>query len=258
MQKGPFIAVIASVLLFLALYFGFSNVAPANQRLQQTRTATATVTDAESLIHAATDALTPDQKEALRQLSGSITDSIALYKQLSGWWVSKGQPESAGIYAVKVAEIENTAEAWSIAGATLHSGINESKISETARKYCAEQAKAAFEKAISLEPDEAMHRINLALVYADAPSDNPMQAVQMLRDLEAKYPTNPSVYNALARLAIKTGQWDRALQRLLKALELDPGNANTICLLAVAYDGAGDAAKASEWETKCRSKTETK
>ncbi len=239
-------------MLFLVLYFGFSNIAPVNQRLQQTRAATASVTDAQSLLHLATDALTPDQKEVLRQLHTSNSDSVALHKQLSGWWVTQGRPEVAGIYAIKVAEVENTANAWSIAGATLHGGINESKISDIARKYCAEQAKLAFEKAISLEPDEVLHRINLALVYADAPSDNPMQAVTMLRDLEAKYPTNPSVYNALARLAIKTGQWERAIQRLTKALELDPDNKNAICLLAVAYEGSGDTAKATEWEAKCK------
>jgi Flp pilus assembly protein TadD len=203
-------------------------------------------------LHEASDALNPSQKEELRQLAGKFPDSIALLKQYSSWWLKENKPHVAGIYAETIAKQEQSAQAWAIAGAILHRGINLSDASDVSRKYCADQAKKAFENAISLEPEQAEHRVNLALVYADAPTDNPMQAVLMLRDLEAKYPENPSVYNALGRLAIKTNQWDRALQRLEKAISIDPDNQNTICLLAVAYEGAGNTEKASTWAAKCK------
>jgi tetratricopeptide (TPR) repeat protein len=254
MQRGPLIAVVSALALFLALYFGFSHVAPERKAIDIDRQATGTVTDANSLVHAATDALSPDQKEALRLITPAETDSLStdVLKTLSGWWVRANKPQVAGVYAEQIAQRERTAMAWSVAGATFHAGINKANESEIARKYCAEQAKKAFESAISLEPENAEHRINLALVFADAPSDNPMQAVQMLRDLEGKYPENPAVYNALGRLAIKTGQWERALQRLEKAFSLAPDNQNTICLLAVAYEGAGNASKSAEFTAKCK------
>jgi len=97
------------------------------------------------------------------------------------------------------------------------------------------------------------HQVNLALVYAEnPPADNPMKAVLLLRDLEKKHPDNASVYNALGRLAIKTGQWERAIERLEKARSLDPKNPNTPCLLSRAYDGAGQADKAAEFAKLCK------
>jgi uncharacterized protein HemY len=78
-----------------------------------------------------------------------------------------------------------------------------------------------------------------------------MKAVLMLRDLEKKYPENPSVYNALGRLAIKTGQWQRAIDRLEKAWSLDRTNFNTPCLLAKAYEGAGQMDKSAEFAKIC-------
>jgi tetratricopeptide (TPR) repeat protein len=255
MQKRPLFAALSAILLFCALYFGLSNVSPERKGISKTRQVMGTVTDAESLIHAATDALNPGQKEQLRALMGSQDSLTVLQKEtLSAWWVKANKPEVAGAYAEQIAQTTQTAAAWSIAGATLHMGINQAQASDIARKYCADQSKKAFENAISIEPDNPEHRINLALVYADAPSENPMQAVQILRELEAKYPDNVGVYNALGRLAIKTGQWDRALQRLEKALTLQPTNQNTVCLLAVAYEGAGNAAKAQDFARKCKAK----
>ena len=255
MQKGPIFAVIAALLLFLVLYFGFSNVAPTRKAIDQTRQVTGTVTDDASIISQGMSQLSPAQLEELHQLAPNQDDSLSVetLKLVSGWWVKAGKPEVSGVYAEKVATLENTAASWSVAGATFHMGITNEKATEIARKYCADAAKRAFENAISLEPENPEHRINLALVYADAPSENPMQAVQILRELETKYPDNPAVYNALGRLAIKTGQWDRALQRLEKALSLDPKNTNTICLLALAYEGKGDIEKSDLFAKQCKS-----
>jgi uncharacterized protein HemY len=60
------------------------------------------------------------------------------------------------------------------------------------------------------------------------------------------------VYNALGRLAIKTNQWQRAIERLEKSWSLDKKNPNTPCLLAKAYEGAGNIAKATEFATLCK------
>jgi Tetratricopeptide repeat len=255
--KGPLLAVFVAVALFCGLYFGLSNVNTAQKSINTARTSKSVVTDEETLKHDAFDLLTPVQREELRAIAPQDMDSLPteLLKKLSGWWVNAGKPSVGGIYAVQVAEREATEAAWSVAGGTMHMGINNTSESEKARKYCGEAAKRSFEKAISIGPDNPEHRINLALVYADAPTeDNPMQAVLMLKDLETKYPDNPAVYNALGRLAIKTNQWEKALQRLEKAYSLAPKNKNTVCLLSLAYEGAGMLDKASQFADLCKAK----
>jgi predicted Zn-dependent protease len=80
-----------------------------------------------------------------------------------------------------------------------------------------------------------------------------MRGILMLRELNEALPNNVLVMNTLARLAIKTGQIDRAIQRLETSLGLEPDNQNTICLLATAYGNAGPdyAAQAARLAAQC-------
>jgi predicted Zn-dependent protease len=103
------------------------------------------------------------------------------------------------------------------------------------------------------DTESVENQVAKALGYAEnPPPDNPMKAVLMLRDLEAKHPDNPAVYNALGRLAIKTGQWQKAIDRLEKAWSLDKNNPTTPCLLQQAYEGAGQPEKSSEFARLCK------
>ena len=121
------------------------------------------------------------------------------------------------------------------------------------KKYCAQNAVGSFERAISLNPDEPAHRLNLALVYTDLPpSDNPMRGILMLRDLNREYPEYVPVLNALGRLALQTGQIDRAVERLEQALNNEPENPDTHCLLAQAYQASGETDKASRFAERCK------
>ena len=157
----------------------------------------------------------------------------------------------AGGYAEQVATIESADTSWSVAGGTFFTALVSAQ-DPAIRDYCAKHAVAAFESAASLAPEVVEHRVNLALVWAENPQpENPMKAVLMLRDLESKHPDNPSVYNALGRLAIKTGQWQRAVDRL-ESWSLNKKNPNTPCLLARAYDGLGNNTKATEFAALCK------
>jgi len=78
-----------------------------------------------------------------------------------------------------------------------------------------------------------------------------MQGILMLKELNDKYPNNVSVLNQLGRLAIQTGQGEKALERLTKAYELDPKNGATICMLASAYEITGDDTNAVKFQTLC-------
>jgi predicted Zn-dependent protease len=258
MGKSQYIALLASVSLFALLYFGFDTKPAAQEKIELSRAFQAESTSLEHLIEEGIKALGPEQTASLNALETEIrnaksdAEKTALLKRLSSLWYDfNNKPVSGGI-AAQVAEIENADSSWSVAGATFFGALIAEKDPEK-RKYCAEKAINAFESAISLNPDKPEHRVNLALVYAEnPPPDNPMQAVMMLRDLETKYPENAAVYNALGRLAIKTGQWDRAIARLEKAWSLDPQNPNTPCLLAQAYENAGNAAQAEVFAKKCK------
>ena len=257
MTKGQILAIAGALLLFVGLYLGFDTKPDSQRRLERARALQAESTGLDQLIEDAKAHISASEASEIQSLEAALasvsddTARIGLLRRLSGVWYRAGQQPVAGAYAEQVAELENTDAAWSVSGATFFNALV-AATDPTLRRYTAEHARKAFESAASLNPEKVEHRVNLALVYAEEPSpENPMQAVLMLRDLEQKFPTSPAVYNALGRLAIKTNQWERAVERLEKAYSLDPENPNTPCLLAKAYQGLGNTDKANAFAEKC-------
>ena len=251
--------VLGSVVLLLLLYFAFPIVSTSKKGDKQEK---------ETII---TQLVTPDRLlregkaaieeeflpaiETLEEQTANSSDSMEIsenLKELSSRWFKLNQPAIAGYYAVQVAEIDQTANAWSIAGTTFTLCIQKTE-SDEIRSYCASQAQVALNKAIELEPGELRHKVNLAVALVESPpGDNPMAGILMLRELEAENPDNPGILYNLGRFAVKTGQYDKAIERLEKALSLDSGSDVIACMLSQAYRGAGLNEKADEMSLRCK------
>jgi uncharacterized protein HemY len=83
-----------------------------------------------------------------------------------------------------------------------------------------------------------------------------MKGILMLRELDTQHPNNVSVLSQLGRLAIKTGQWEKAITRLEAAQKVEPANDRVACLLLEAYKGAGQVDKAKALENRCKGAAE--
>ncbi len=215
-------------------------------------------TGLESLIRAARGDLQPAEIATLASLEKDLeatenpADKPPILEQLAGEWYQAGQPAISGIYARQIAEIVNTEDAWSITATTFSICLKQEGLDEKTRQFCASQAEQAYQSTISLDPQNADHRINLALTYTDyPPRDNPMKGILLLRELEQKYPENPRVYTTLAQLALKTNQVERAAERFEKAVELDPENPDAVCPLARVYENLGQPDKAAAMAARC-------
>jgi tetratricopeptide (TPR) repeat protein len=239
MTKLQILVISLSSILVLGLYFGFDTKSSLEKKELREIEGSGINIDPKPLIEAAKKELSSYDLNELTGLENQADQaegperSVALQK-LSGKWYRLNKPYIAGSYAEQVALEEPSGEAWSIAATTYLAGIGQAE--DLLSKGCLNKAIEALENAISLEPEQIQHRLNLALVYAERPpEDNPMKGIQMLLSLNEKNPNSVSVLNALGRLAIKTGQWDRAQQRLEKADSLEPDNRTTICLLSEVY-----------------------
>lgn len=259
-QKAQITSIVSATVLFCVLYFGFDMRASHKTSQADSGEQSGVVTDALTLVSEARKSLSPDQAAglaALEQQLGAATndaDRISFRKKISAFWYENRQLMAAGYFAEEVAAAEKADSSWSVAGALYYSALVQTQDPEQKAEIAARAARC-FENASTLAADNPAHKVNLALVYAEnPPADNPMKPVLMLRELEQQYPDNSSVYNALGRLAIKTGQWQRAVDRLEKAWSLDKKNPNTPCLLAKAYEGLGNTEKANEFATVCNSR----
>ncbi|HFB99663.1 MAG TPA: hypothetical protein ENJ53_02550, partial [Phaeodactylibacter sp.] len=123
MSKTQLLVLFMAVLLFSVLYFGFDTKPETQKEIENTRTLNKESTSINSLLMTAKKELKPENaREVLlaeAQFDEAKTDSTKTeaYKALSSAWYQINRFAIAGFYAEKVANAENTDEAWSIAGA---------------------------------------------------------------------------------------------------------------------------------------------
>lgn len=256
LKKPASIAIILGVVIFSIIYFGL-NTKPNKQRAQEkSRVSNFEATGIQNILTATKDSLSKDELAYLETLNHEVNqeanDSLKVIalKKLSGAWYEQGYPILSGYYAEEIAKILGDHDSWAVAGTTYILGMRNAP-SDSQKSFSRNRAIKALESAISIEPDNISDQINLSLIYVDAPDENPMQGILMLRELNEKYPQSVNVLNQLGRLAIRTNQTEKALQRLLKAYELEPDNRNTICLLASAYKLANDTVNENAFKSKC-------
>jgi tetratricopeptide (TPR) repeat protein len=249
------IFIVVAIAAFITMYFGCETKPKNIKALEKSRALSMEVTGVQNIINEARKKLTPNQLSAVETMSAQLdkdtTTQIATLQMLASEWYKYGHAAVSGHYAEQIAEKSNTEEAWSITGTTYVFGIK-TATDDKVKEFCKARAIKAFEKALSLNPNNVDHQINMALCYVERPSqDNPMKGILILRELNTKYPENVSVINQLASLALKTNQIDKAMTRLNQALKLDSKNKTTICLLAEAYELAKDVKNAEVFKKKC-------
>jgi thioredoxin-like negative regulator of GroEL len=252
MNRAQILVILSALGLFFILYFGCEVKSKEQKKVETATALTLENLNPTTLIEQATASLTAEQRTDIQSLTEKLgTENIpSVLKPLSAAWHNAGHDEVAAIYAQRIAEAEKTDEAWSIAGANFYLALQKAT-DASLRDFCSKRAAEAFQNAASLNPTKLEHRLNLALCFVEnPPADNPMKGILQLRELDAQNPENVIVNLQLARLAIKTGQFDKAIVRLEKTLAKDPNNRKLACLLADAYTGKGDA-KAAEWKMKC-------
>jgi tetratricopeptide (TPR) repeat protein len=259
MTKQQTLLIATFVGLLIAMYFGCDYVPKNHKSLEAQRSMAKESAGNDKIIDLAKEKLNATQKSSLATLeqqlriASSDTTKLRLLKTLSGEWFSFQNAAASGHYAQKVAEIENSEYSWLVTGSMFYEGIQQNEDPQL-RKVCTENAVKAFENAISINPKNIESQINLALCYTESPpEDNPMKGILMLLDLDGKNPDNPKVLFQLARLAMRTNQYAKAIDRLEKILAKDPKNPDAICLIADAYRGAENTEKAADFAKKCQS-----
>lgn len=256
LSKGQIIAILITVFCFCILYFYFDINPNSQKEVEKSRSLNIEATSIQNLILEAREELGPNYNilEAMNMELNSIeidSNKVEQLKTISGKWYELGYPAISGYYAEEVAKILNSASAWSIAGTTYLIGAKQATADKT-RKWSMQRANLALENAISLEPDNLDHKINLALGYVEnPPEENPMKGILLLRSLDEEYPDNVKVLTQLGRLSLVTNQLDNAVLRLKRAEELEPDNKNVLCLLAEVFQAKGQSVMAEEYNNKC-------
>ncbi|NOT37426.1 MAG: hypothetical protein HOP11_08620 [Saprospiraceae bacterium] len=199
--------------------------------------------------------LSPEQKAELDKLneemkSADSKQTIELLKKISGFWYKNGNFIQAGNAASKVADQENSAESWGIAGTSFLAGLSTEAL-EPDKKFCRDEAIRCLDKAIQLDSINPQHQMNKALCFVKLPDENPMQGIMMLLDLNRKFPEYIPVQITLSQLAIQTGQWDKAYDRLVKILKSQPDQPEANCLMIEVIEQSNRSENTKPYERFC-------
>lgn len=223
--------------LLILTYFGFNTVSPEIRKSLGIRKENLEVTGLENLIKESKEQLNEVQKAELQILEenhkANAGDSVnrVNWRTLSAFWTRVGDYAIAGAYLKNVAELEKSAASWAMAGLIFLKSL-EIENSQKSKLYSQQMVLQCMDQALSLNPvAEPEYEMVKALAFVKFPQQEPMKGVRMLLDLEKRHPEFMPLQMELARLAIQTGQFEKAEARLLKVLANNSKMEEANCLM---------------------------
>ena len=186
----------------------------------------------------AKDVLIPEKINAFNTLATIYKDSLNLQ-------------EPYLYYTSSAAKLDNSEKNLTFAAqlflTSLRSEQDQSKV-----EWESGEAIALFEKAITINPDNDDLKIGLAscFIFGKGRSGDPQQTMKGILELLAvvrKDSTNMKAQMLLGIGGYVSGQYDKAISRLSKVIENQPGNLEAMAFLADTYAAKGDKAEAIKW-----------
>ncbi|HMR92185.1 MAG TPA: hypothetical protein PKC69_07715 [Chitinophagaceae bacterium] len=211
----------------------------------------------DSILTVAKNQLTPEQSTRLSLLESSITrgdvkdQQLKVYHQLSHFWGdSMGYFHPYAWYEAEAARLENSEKSLTFA-ARLFLDYLQQEPNAALRRWEAEQAKDLFERSLKVNPDNDSAKVGLGATYLfGGLSATPMEAIAKIREVAQRDSANVYAQLTLAKASVISGQLDKAIERLILADRVQPGNIETILMLADVYERQDKKAEAADWYEK--------
>jgi len=254
-QKGQIALGAGTIALALILYFaGKTTIKENNTDHKQPIAVALSIEDFEKMQFAK---LSSDEQSQSTAISSAIKATNSkdtatlkkLYLQYSTFWNKKSQGIGA-YYFYQFANIEATKPAYTNAGDAMIDAYKngaDSVISNNLITF----ALRSYENAIQKDGNDVELKIKLAEVYVQG-SQEPMKGIGILRDLNQKFPENVPVLLALGRMAIQSGQNDKAKERFQKILQLEPQNTEAMYFLGITEAQLGHKEEAIRVFEMCK------
>jgi len=121
------------------------------------------------------------------------------------------------------------------------------------QSWLATNAKALFEKSLQINPANDSVKIELGACYIFGNiSSTPMEGIQKIKEVADKDPRSMYAQLILGLGDIKSGQYDKAAERLQLVAQKEPDNLQAVFNLAETYERKGDKASAIMWYRKAQ------
>lgn len=245
-------AVVLFVLLFLAPKTHSGELeAKIDEKLN-----TAQVASLETFIDMATKSLKPEDKTTYDALVNTAKNSKVdtAFVPVVQFWDKQKRPDVAAYFVQQIAERNQSSLAFSKAGDRYYYAVRFTKDNnEIPALY--QSAMRCYQKAVDKDAKNIDAKIQLAACFVEEGKD-PMKGIGLLREVEKVDSNNVKLQLTFAFFSAKSQQWDKAIKRFNKVLEIDPLYIEAYLHLADAYEQQGQKAKTIEMLEKYASVTD--
>lgn len=243
----PQLVVISSGIILFSLLFIFGKTVAKKDKPADNQEVTAGNLSFPQILTNLKKDLKPYQLDYVTRLENAVSrgdvkeQQIHTYHQLAAFWrdsISEFLPYAW--YTAEAAKLENSEKSLTFAAHLMESRLMNVD-NPTLQNWLGTNAKVLFEKALELNPDNDSSKIGLGACYMFGNiSNNPMEGILKVRAIADKDPGNIYAQKMLVFGGMKTGQYDKAIERLKVILSKEPGNPEMIALLGDAYERKGD------------------
>lgn len=156
----------------------------------------------------------------------------------------------AAFYFKQYTEMVPTEQNYYILG-TKFLGIAATDSDSSKMFYSGSMAKSAFEKVLEMNPNNLDAKVGLATCKVELDGEV-MGGVSLLREVIEKDSNNIQAIYTLGILSMRSTQYDKAIIRFEKLVQLQPFNAEFYFYLGEAYAKHGETKKAISTYEKCK------
>jgi tetratricopeptide (TPR) repeat protein len=242
----PQLLVISGGIILFSLLFIFGKTVAKKDKPAQDQHVAGTISFSQILTDLKKQ-LKPHQLDYVTRLENAVSrgdvkeQQIHINHQLAAFWrdsINAFLPFAW--YSSEAAKLENSEKSLTFAAHLMEGRLLDAD-NPAIQNWLATNAKVLFEKALTINPANDSSSIGLGACYIFGNiSDNPMEGILKVRAIADKHPDNVYAQKVLALGGMKTGQYDKAIERLKIILSKQPGNPEMVALLADAYERKGD------------------
>lgn len=186
----------------------------------------------------AKEALNANLKKQLSDLEAELKassdeDKLSIQKKLAQQWDDVNQPSPAAFYYELIAEKETNFESWLKAGDTFTDAYQQS-MDTLVQPALVQRAIDSYQKADKIKPNTLEVKTGLGIAYVTG-TPNPMQGITLLLDVVKQDPENLKANLNLGLFSMKSGQFDKAVERFKTVIAKAP-SAEAWFYLASSYE----------------------
>lgn len=165
--------------------------------------------------------------------SASEGEKLSIQKQLAQQWDDVNQPTPAAFYYELIAEKEPNFDSWLKAGDRFTDAYQQS-MDTIVQPALVQKAISSYQNADKIKPNTLEVKTGLGIAYVTG-TPNPMQGITLLLDVVKQDPKNLKANLNLGLFSMKSGQFDKAVERFKTVIAIAP-SAEAYFYLASSYE----------------------